>query len=103
MSTVFFDAVGRDEGAETRAALLAEQHLIKHVEPVERNAGLAVLGLFLMVEERLTTADFIDHVLDRLRIGIRRQLRQRIAQIHQRVRSGVLGSRYFFAGATKSR
>ena len=88
MSMVFCDAVGGDERAEARAFLLAEQHLIEHVEPVERDAGLAVLGFFLVVEERLAPADLIDHVLDRLRRCIGRQLRQRIAQIDQR---GALG------------
>src|ERR1041385_159124 len=58
--------VHRDKGAEPRAFLLAEQHLVEHVEPVERDAGLAVLGLFLLVEERRAAADLIDHVLDRL-------------------------------------
>src|SRR5665213_1787646 len=57
-------AVSRDEGTEARAFLLAEQHLIEHVEPVERDAGLAVLGLFLVVEKRFAPADFIDNVLD---------------------------------------
>src|SRR5262249_1764352 len=38
-------AVHRDEGAEARALLLAEQHLVQHVEPVERDAGTAVLAL----------------------------------------------------------
>src|SRR3954471_8219398 len=28
-------AIDRDEGAEARAFLLAEQHLVEHVEPVE--------------------------------------------------------------------
>ena len=67
MSTVFFNAVDRDERAEARAFLLPEQHLIEHVEPVERHAGLAVLGLLLLVEERLAPADLVDHVLDLLR------------------------------------
>src|SRR3984893_17339404 len=51
------DAVGGNERAEARAFLLAEQHLIEHVEPVERHAGLAVLGFFLVVEERLAPPD----------------------------------------------
>src|SRR6478609_5346546 len=55
-------AIHRNEGAEARAFLLAEQHLVEHVEPVERHAGLAVLGLLLLVEERRTAADLIDHV-----------------------------------------
>src|SRR5579872_3778711 len=37
--------IDRDKGAETRALLLPEQHLIKHVEPVERHARTAVLAL----------------------------------------------------------
>ena len=75
------DAVSGDEGAEARPAFLAEQHLIEHVEPVERDAGLAILGFFLLIEKRLTPADFVDHVLNALRIGVIRQLRQRVAQI----------------------
>src|SRR5262245_58076264 len=39
------DAVDRDEGTEARSLLLAEQHLVEHVEPVERDARPAVLGL----------------------------------------------------------
>ena len=38
-------AIDRDERAEARAFLLAEQHLVEHVEPVERDAGTAVLAL----------------------------------------------------------
>jgi hypothetical protein len=34
------------ERAEARTFLLAEQDLIEHVEPVERDAGLAILGLY---------------------------------------------------------
>src|SRR6202034_2392038 len=77
------DAVGGDERAEARTLLLAEQHLIEHVEPVERNAGLAVLALLLLVEEWLAPADLIDHLLDRFRRGIGRELRQPIAQVEQ--------------------
>src|ERR1700751_756215 len=36
-------AIDRDERAEARAFFLAEQHLVEHVEPVERNARAAVL------------------------------------------------------------
>src|SRR5690349_14540974 len=46
------DAVDGDEGAEARALLLPEQHLVEHVEPVERHAGAAVLALLHGVEER---------------------------------------------------
>src|SRR5262245_10106989 len=52
-------AVHRDERAEARAFLLAKQHLVEHIEPVERDAGLAVLGLLLLIEERRTTADIV--------------------------------------------
>src|SRR5678815_2936780 len=38
-------AIHRDERAEARALLLAEQHLVEHVEPVERHARTAVLAL----------------------------------------------------------
>src|SRR6266567_4827443 len=62
------EPVDRDERAEARALLLAEQHLIEHVEPVEGDAGLAVLGLDLagLVEERLPPADLINDFLDLL-------------------------------------
>src|SRR6185437_9579853 len=45
-------AVNRDERAEARPFLLAEQHLIEQIEPVERDARLAVFRLLLRVEER---------------------------------------------------
>src|SRR5437868_165126 len=77
-------AIDRDERAETRALLLAEQHLVEHVEPVERDAGPTVLALLHGVEERFAAANFIDHVLDVFGTRARRQLRQRIAQILQR-------------------
>ena len=85
MSTVLPHAIDGDERAEARAFLLAEQHLVEHVEPVERDARLAVLGLLLLVEERLAAADLIDDVLDRLRRGLRRQLRERVAQVGKRL------------------
>ena len=44
MPTAFSHAVDRDERAEARAFLLPEQHLVEHVEPVERDAGAAVLA-----------------------------------------------------------
>ena len=47
MPTVFVHAVDRDERAEARALLLAEQHLVEHVEPVERDARAAVLRRLL--------------------------------------------------------
>src|ERR1700675_4515220 len=57
-------AVDRDKGAEARAFFLAEQDQVEHVEPVERNARPAILALLHWVEERLATADLVDHVLD---------------------------------------
>src|SRR6185312_16502331 len=74
----------RDEGAEARALLLAEQDLVENVEPVERDAGTAVLALLHGIEERLAPADLVDHVLNIFGRGARRQARQRIAQILQR-------------------
>ena len=68
-------AVERDERAEARAFLLAEQHLVQEIEPVERHARAAVLALFLRIEERLAAADLVDDVLDVLRRRFRRQLR----------------------------
>src|SRR5262249_39628360 len=66
------DAVDRDERAETRSLLLAEQHLVEHVEPVERDARLAVLGLDLagLVEERLAPAHLVNHPLALLRAAV---------------------------------
>src|SRR5829696_746916 len=57
-------AIHRDERTEARALLLAEQHLIEHVEPVERNAGPAILALLHLIQKRLAAADLVDHVLD---------------------------------------
>src|ERR1700739_2964769 len=74
------NAIDRDKGAETRTLLLAEQHLIEHVEPVERDAGAAILALLDGVEEGLAAADLVDYALDILGARIRRQVRQRIAQ-----------------------
>src|SRR5215813_2101619 len=78
--------VHRHERAEAWTLLLAEQHLIEHVEPIERNAGLAVLALDLsgLVEKRLAPADFVDHLLDLLGGRVGRQLRKRLAQVEQR-------------------
>src|SRR6266478_4768325 len=79
-----FNAVDCDERAEARTLLLPEQHLIEHVEPVERDAGAAVLRRLLVVEERLAPPDLVYHVLDLLGRGILRQLRQRVAQVGKR-------------------
>src|SRR5258708_12045569 len=49
-------AIDRDKRAEARAFLLSEQHLIKHVEPVQRNALPAILAFLDRVEERLAPA-----------------------------------------------
>src|ERR1700727_3093285 len=56
--------IHRHERAETRAFFLTEQHLIKHVEPVERHARPAILALLYRVEERLAAGGLADHVLD---------------------------------------
>src|SRR3954452_20167706 len=69
-------AVDRDERAEARALLLAEQHLVEHVEPVERHAGAAVLCELLVVEEWLSAADLVDDVLDVFGTRAGRQVRQ---------------------------
>src|SRR5262245_13312093 len=52
------EPIERHERSEARALFLAEEHLIQQVEPIERDAGLAVLGLDLagLVEERLAPA-----------------------------------------------
>src|SRR5262249_58626253 len=73
--------VHRHERAEAGTLLLTKQHLIEHVEPIERNAGLAVLALDLsgLVEERLAPAYFVDHLLDLLGGRIGRQPRKRLA------------------------
>src|SRR5436189_5831399 len=74
-------AIDRDEGAEARAFLLAQEHLIEDVEPVERDAGPAVFRWLFVIEERLTPADLVDDVLDVLGARALRQVRQRVAQI----------------------
>src|SRR6266436_9700696 len=76
----------RKERAEARTLLLAEQHLIEHVEPIERNARLAVFALHLsgLVEKRLAPADCVNHLLDLLRGRISRELRERLAQVEKR-------------------
>src|SRR5687768_10210289 len=79
------DAVYRRKRTEAGALLLAEQHLVEHVEPVERHPRSAVLGFLRLVEERRTPADFIDHVLDILRGRFRRKLRQCVAEIGERL------------------
>src|SRR4051812_5659152 len=53
-------AIDRDERPEARAFLLAEQHLVEHVEPVERHARPAVFRGLLAIEERLAAADLVD-------------------------------------------
>src|SRR5262249_21302429 len=80
------EAIHRRERAEARALLLTEQYLIKHVEPLERYARLAVFGFYLAgaVEERLAPADFIHDLLNFLCRGIGWQLREAVAQIEQR-------------------
>src|ERR1019366_6395296 len=70
------EPVDRHERAEARAFFLAEQDLVEHVEPVERDARLAVPGLDLAgeVEERLAPAHLLHPVPDLLRRGIRGQV-----------------------------
>src|SRR5205807_1969867 len=79
-------AVDRGERAEPRPFLLPQQHLVEHVEPFERDTGLAVLGLALaaLVEEWLAPADLVDYVLNFFGIRMGRQLCERIAQIGER-------------------
>src|SRR5712691_1267415 len=81
------EPVDRHERAEARAFLLAEQHLVKQIEPFERDAGLAVLGLDLAgaVEEGLASPDLVDDFLDPLRARVGGELRERVAQIEQRL------------------
>src|SRR5690349_23737354 len=81
--------VDRNERTKARTFLLAQQHLIEQIEPVERNARFAVLRLFLLVQERLATADLVDHILDILRARGGSQLRERVAQIDQRCALGI--------------
>src|ERR1017187_50274 len=57
-------AVDRDERPEARAFFLTEQHLVEHVEPVERDARPAILAFLHRIQERLAAADLVDHVLD---------------------------------------
>src|SRR6266567_3970470 len=81
------EPVDRHERAEAGALLLAEQHLVEQIEPFERHARLAVLGLDLAgaVEERLAPPDLVDDLLDPLRAGVGGELRERVAQIEQRL------------------
>src|SRR6516164_8087371 len=76
------EPVDRRERAEARALLLPEQNLVEHVEPIDRDAGLVVLGLDLagLVEEGLAPADLIDHILNLLAGRIVRKLAERVAQ-----------------------
>jgi hypothetical protein len=78
------NTIDRGERAETRPFLLAEQHLIEHVEPVERNARLAVLGRLLVIEERLAAADLVDDILNVFGGRVRGELRKRVAQVGKR-------------------
>src|SRR5258706_10472870 len=71
--------VDRDERTEARAFFLTQQHLIEHVEPVERDPRPAVLALLHWVQERLAPAALVDHVLDLLGGRAPRQVRQRRA------------------------
>src|SRR5690606_27657757 len=70
------DAVERDEGAEARPALLAEQHLVDAREPLLRNARAPVRALGLAAEiGEMPPPDLID---DRLQgIGVARSLQRR--------------------------
>src|SRR5262249_41076082 len=74
------------ERAEALTFLLAEQHLIEHIEPIERHARLAVFALDLsgLVEKWLAPADFVNHLLDLLRGRISGELRERLAQVEKR-------------------
>src|SRR5262245_33885729 len=82
-------AIDRDERAEPRSFLLAEQYLIKQIEPIQRDAGLAILRLLFLVQKRLTAPDLVDHGLDVLGTGFRRQLRKRIPQMYKGCSFGV--------------
>src|SRR5262245_57495050 len=78
--------IDRGERTEAWAFLLPEQHLIEHVEPFERHARLAVLGLALaaLVEEGLAPADLVNHVLNLFGVRVSWQLRECVAQIVER-------------------
>src|SRR5262249_31685286 len=78
--------VHRYERAEARTLLLPKQHLVEHVEPIERDTRLAVLALDLsgLVEERLAPADFVDHLMDLLGGRVGGKLRKRLAQVEER-------------------
>src|SRR5262249_60545164 len=62
------EAIHRHEGAEPRALLLPEQHLIKHVEPIERDAWLSIFAfdLYAFVMVWLACAICVNHMLDTL-------------------------------------
>src|SRR5262245_59514437 len=80
------EPVERHKRAEARAFFLAEQHLVEHIEPIERDARFAILGLDLssLVEEWLASADLVDYLLNLFCTGIGGELRQRIAQVEER-------------------
>ena len=72
------DAVERGERAEARSALLADQHLVDHLEEGDRHAGPAFRALLGMVLVALDLAGDVERgVLDRLAVGAGRQRRQR--------------------------
>ena len=75
------DAVERGERAEARPALLADQHLVDHLEEGDRDAGPAFRALLGMVLVALDLARDVERgVLDRLAVGTGRQRAKRVRQ-----------------------
>ena len=69
------DAVERGEGAEARPPLLPDQDLVERLEPLARDARAALRPLLLGVLVALDRAgDVEERVLDRLAVGVGRQL-----------------------------
>src|SRR4029079_16909280 len=84
--------VDRDEGAEARSLLLAEQHLVEHVEPIQRDAGLAILGRLFLIKKRRPAPHVVEHVLNFVGRRGRRKIGERVTKVEQRLalfRAGI--------------
>ncbi len=75
---------------------MPQEHLIEHVEPLERDAGLAVFCRLLVIEERLAPPDLVDDILNRFGSRAGRKLRKRIAQIGKRLALALARLAEFF-------
>ena len=88
------DAVERRERAEARAALLADQHLVDHLEEGDRHARAAFRALPGVVLVALDLARDVERgVLDRFAVGAGRQRGQRVGKLASACRSTSSGAR----------